>query len=98
MPALARRNDPQTSHEAAESVERSGRAASQRHQCLLEVWKRPGSTAAEIAARTGLERHVPSRRLPELRQAGRIKNGPQRDCTVTGNPSMTWLPVEGGGR
>jgi hypothetical protein len=64
----------------------------------LEVWKRPGSTAAEIAARSGLERHVPSRRLPELRQAGRIKNGPQRVCTVTGNPSMTWLPVKGGGR
>jgi len=93
MHALARNTDPPTSHEAAESVERSGRAASQRHLCLLEVWKRPGSTAAEIAARTGLERHVPSRRLPELREAGQVKNGPQRICTVTGNPSMTWEPV-----
>lgn len=93
MHALARNTDPLTSHEAAETVERSGRAASQRHLCLLEVWKRPGSTAAEIAARTGLERHVPSRRLPELREAGQIKNGPQRICTVTGNSSMTWEPV-----
>lgn len=97
MHALARRTDPSTSHEAAEAVERCGRAASQRHLCLLEVWKRPGSTAAEIAARTGLERHVPSRRLPELRQAGQVRNGAQRICTVTGNPSMTWEPVPGPG-
>ena len=39
MPALARNNDPSTSHQAAEEVEASGIAASQRHRCLLEVWK-----------------------------------------------------------
>ncbi|NLG43924.1 MAG: winged helix-turn-helix domain-containing protein [Phycisphaerae bacterium] len=93
MHALARRNDPITSHQAAEEVEASGRAASQRQTCLLEVWKKPGQTAAEIAAATGLERHVPSRRLPELRKARLVKSGPVRRCTVTGNPSMTWLPM-----
>lgn len=93
MHTLARRTGPPTSHAAAEAEERRGRAASQRHLCLLEVWKRPGSTAAEIAARSGLERQVPSRRLPELRQAGQAKNGAERICTVTGNPSMTWEPV-----
>lgn len=92
MHALARRNDLFTSHEAAEEVENSGRAASQRQICLLEVWKRPGRTAAEIAAAVGMERHAPSRRLPELRMAGRAVNGPVRVCTVTGRPSMTWLP------
>ena len=92
MPALARNTDPTTSHQAAEEVEASGRAASQRHLCLLEVWKKPGRTAAEIAEAAGLDRHVPSRRLPELRQAGQVKNGEERVCAVTGNPSMTWLP------
>lgn len=91
MPALARRTDPITSHEAAEEVESSGRAASQRRRCLLEVWKKPGCTAAEIAQAANLERHIPSRRLPELRQAGQIRNGQERICTVTGNLSMTWL-------
>ncbi|HOD84860.1 MAG TPA: winged helix-turn-helix domain-containing protein [Phycisphaerae bacterium] len=91
--ALARRTDSPTSHQAAEEVEASGRAASQRHLCLIEVWKTPGKTAAEIAVAAGLERHVPSRRLPELRKAGQIVNGPERLCTVTGNLSMTWLPA-----
>lgn len=91
MKALARNTDPPTSHEAAEQVEASGRAASQRHLCLLEVWKRSGQTAAEIAAAAGLKRHVPSRRLPELRQVGQVKNGPARICGITGNSSFTWL-------
>lgn len=95
MHALARRQDPTTSHQAAEEVESSGRAASQRQTCLLEVWKKPGQTAAEIAVATGLERHIPSRRLPELRKARQVKTGPVRRCTVTGNPSMTWLPMRG---
>ena len=69
-----------------------GRLGSQRHRCLMEVWKWPGLTAAEIAVATGLARHVPSRRLPELRDAGQIKCGPERVCVVTGNPSMTWFP------
>lgn len=69
------------------------RAASQRHLCLLEVWKSPGRTAAEIAQAARLKRHVPSRRLPELRLAGRVKNGPIRLCSVTGNPSLVWFPA-----
>ncbi|MCC7408378.1 MAG: hypothetical protein IT442_09910 [Phycisphaeraceae bacterium] len=97
MNARARKTDPITSHQAAEEVEASGRAASQRQACLLEVWKKPGQTAAEIAVATGLERHMPSRRLPELRKAGQVVNGPERICTVTGNPSMTWLPLSGAG-
>lgn len=93
MHALARRDDPITSHQAAQEVEANGCAASHRQVCLLEVWKKPGQTAAEIAVATALERHVPSRRLPELRKARQIKTGPVRRCTVTGNPSMTWLPM-----
>jgi len=92
MTAIARQANPIMSHQAAEEVESSGRAASQRHLCLLEVWKNPGRTATEIAEAVGLERHIPSRRLPELRQAGQVKNGPERDCAVTGNLSMTWFP------
>ncbi|MCL2645403.1 MAG: hypothetical protein FWD61_00190 [Phycisphaerales bacterium] len=83
------RNRLQQTFDEIESVRRS---ASQRHLCLLEVWKRPGHTAAEIATLTGLARYVPSRRLPELRQSGQIKCGPERECAVTGNPSMTWFP------
>jgi len=78
--------------DVAEEVDSVRRRASQRHRCLLEVWKRPGRTAAEVAVAAGLKRHVPSRRLPDLRRGRFVRNGPKRPCAVTGNPGMTWFP------
>ena len=92
--ARARNTDPFTSHEAARETEASGRASAQRRICLDEVLKNPGKTAAEIAEATGQERHAPSRRLPELREAGLVKNGTARTCSVTGRMSITWFPAQ----
>lgn len=92
--ARARNSDPFTSHEAAHEAEASGRANAHRQICHDEVLKHPGQTAAEIAAAIGLERHAPSRRLPELRDAGLVENGPARICEVTGRMSLTWLPAK----
>jgi CRP-like cAMP-binding protein len=78
--------------DVAEEVDSGRRVASQRHRCLLEVWKRPGRTAAEVARAAGLRRHAPSRRLPDLRRNGLVRNGERRACAVTGNPCMTWFP------
>jgi hypothetical protein len=91
MTARARSRDPITSHIAAQEAESSGRATSQRQICLIEVWKQPGRTAAVTA---GMQRHVPSRRLPELRESGQVTNGPERECSVTGHLSMTWYPLQ----
>lgn len=93
--AHARLTDNMTSWEAADGVERSGRAGRQRERCLHVVRHRPGLTAAEIAVVTGLERHVPSRRLPELRTAKLVENREDRVCRVKGRRSMTWWPVDG---
>lgn len=90
MQARARNSDPMTSHLAADAVERKGNAATQRTLCLAEVRRMPGQTAAEIAAALGLERHVPSRRLPELREAGLVRNGDARRCDVQGTMALTW--------
>ena len=94
--ARSRLTDPITSHQAAREAESSGRAASQRAICLAQVFAHPGQTAAEIALACGLERHVPSRRLPELRDQGLIVNGESRICEATGRLSMTWHPAKGG--
>ena len=91
--ARARSTDPRTSHAAARDAERRGVAAAHRLLCLAVVCREPGLTAAEIAARTGLERHKPSRRLPELRDDGLVVNGPTRRCSVQGRRSITWIPV-----
>jgi hypothetical protein len=68
-------------------------AAAHRLLCLAQVTRHPGLTAAEIALGTGLERHAPSRRLPELRDAGLVINGPIRLCAVKGRRSLTWIPA-----
>lgn len=93
--AKARSTDPDTSHQAAQRVERTGTAHDQRSICLRIVTSAPGLTAAEIAQRAGLERHVPSRRLPELRDAGLVRNGEARLCAVMGTKAMTWWAKEG---
>lgn len=92
MTASARRRDPETSRLAADSIERTGRAQTQRAACLAEVLRNPGQTAAEIAEAIGCEGHVPSRRLPELRRDDLIENGIARPCKVKGSLSMTWYP------
>ena len=91
--ASARHDDPATSRAAAAKVEGSGKAATQRNACLKAVRGHPGWTAAEIAFATYQERHIPSRRLPELRTMGLVHNGETHLCSVTGNASMTWNPV-----
>ena len=91
--ATARRDDPVTSHEAATTIEASGTAQARRELCLGLVRRSPGMTAAESANERGLDRHEPSRRLPELRHAGLVANGEARECQVVGSRSMTWLPV-----
>jgi hypothetical protein len=92
MEARARREDPATSHLAARSVEITGKAGAKRTICLERVRRCPGETAAEIAFVLNIERHIPSRRLPELRDAGLVKNGTPRVCGVMGRKSLTWLP------
>ncbi len=91
----ARTTDPPTSHLAAKKAESSGRASGQRRICLKCVVEFPGLTAAELAAtanRAGIDRYVFSRRLPELRKAGFIHNGPKRICRVQDSLCTTWLP------
>jgi CRP-like cAMP-binding protein len=87
----ARLTNPHTSKLAAEQVEASGHAETQRRICLASVRACPGMTAAEIALASGLERHIPSRRLPELRRAGLVVNGPARICRAMGSKAMTWM-------
>jgi predicted ArsR family transcriptional regulator len=94
MQAKARRTDPATSLEAAKDMEATGKAHDQRTLCLERVRRYPGETAAEIASALRIERHIPSRRLPELREAGLVKNGSVRVCGVMGRKSLTWIPEE----
>ena len=94
MKARARRDDPSTSHEAAERVETLGRAGSQRRKVYDFVVLQPGRTSGEIAAALGVDRYTPSRRLPELRDGGFVEAGPERICEVQGTLCLTWRKAE----
>lgn len=96
--AIARRQDPETSHEAAEHITKSGSRARQQNAVLDLVKRFPGMTSAELAVKSeledgGLDRATTARRLPELRKARLVKNGWDRVCTATGRKGMTWLVV-----
>jgi CRP-like cAMP-binding protein len=89
---LYRATDPVTSRIAAEKVTR-GTAQSNRAILLAAVEANPGRTAVELAHLTGVDRHEASRRLPDLRRAGLVRNGPERACSVSGNFMGTWWRV-----
>lgn len=93
MQALARTTNPCTSHLAANRIETTGTAGDHRSMLLDAVRRMPGLTAAELARQVGLDRHQAGKRLPELRTAGLIDNGPARACSVSGSRQMVWIPV-----
>lgn len=96
----ARREDPETSHQAAESVRSSGALGWQQQLVLEAVKRHPGRTSAELGAAIAEDRsedvvvwrYRAARRLPEL-QPVHVRRGPPRECRQTGRPAGTWFPV-----
>lgn len=88
----SRHSDPETSHQAADAIRRSGELGRQQRAVLEAVRQHPGSTAVELASLAGLDRYAVSRRLPEL-QPIHVRRGPPRECTVNRRPQSTWFPV-----
>jgi len=88
----ARRNDPDTSKEAGEKVEASGKAERQRREILAGVTRHPGRTTDELAKLLGMDRYDAARRAPEVKRAGLIRYGEKRRSEVSGNNAVTlWL-------
>lgn len=90
-----RNTDPATSRDGAVAHEKSGNAARSRIRCLEAVTERPGMTAGEYAEWQGVPRNVFSRRLPELRESGYVRNGSVRKCNVSHVKNQTWYPTRG---
>ena len=91
-PRLSRRNDPATSHTAAERLRASGKLNAQRQRVLDAPTRWPGSTAVELASHSGLDRYAVSRRLPDLAQAGLVRRMAPRVCRVNGSAQTTRWP------
>ena len=101
----ARNTDPDTSHQAADQVRRSGVLRESQALVLAAVRLWPGQTAVELAHRMDgmvcrtIARPVHwwrlevSRRLPELVPV-HVKRGDARQCTRSGTSQTTWWPAE----
>jgi len=86
----SRRDDPETSHHAAEWVRRSGVLNGHQRKVLETVKAHPGATYVELAQHAGLERHAVARRLKELEPLHIRRGEIRRDGP---RPLLTWWPV-----
>ena len=90
----ARASDPHPSHLAAEEVERTGRAETQKAQ-ILKVLKECECpvTSLEISVMYSIDRHYVARRLPELATDGKVRRMGPRKCRAGNRKAVTWEAV-----
>jgi hypothetical protein len=89
----ARATDPESSHLAAEQITRSGRRGQQLALTIASVRSFPGYTSQELAEKTGHDRYMLARRLPEAVIAGAVKKGIIAECSVTRRKALLWWPT-----
>ena len=90
--ASARITDPDSSHDAAGDVERSGRGPKLRQTVLRLVRAHPGRTMREISEFNCLDLVSISPRFKELVRANLIFRGKRRKCRFSHKSVLTWWP------
>ena len=95
---LASPCDPVTSHDAGERHEKSGKLGRNCAIVLAIVRWNPGLTSVEIHAaqgdRSDLDRNEVSRRLADLKNAGRVRQGPAKECSIKRVAMVSWFAIE----
>jgi hypothetical protein len=100
LPPAHSPRDPSTSAKAAAEYTASGARprAVDRVAELVRQW--PGCTSAELAARSGMDRHEVAKRLPDAEAMGLVSKvrdpefpyKPQaRRCSVSGRLAVCWV-------
>ena len=92
--ATARRNSPETSHQAALRLEMSGKRKANEAIVLAAVGRNPGLTCGELGRITGLDRVGVAPRLTGLFHAGKVTQGKRRRCEYQKTNQVTWYAVE----
>ena len=91
FPPKARNSDPDTSHEAAESME--GEAKAQRAQILDYLRRRGPRTADGLDFILNLRPTSAGRRLPELKEMGLVEMTAKVALTRSGRGAHVWRAV-----
>ena len=88
-PPASHRNDPESSYLAEDRANKSGRRYSDQKTAYRAVRDYPSLTSAELAFRTGLDRSMLARRLPEL--TPHVIKGKSRTCDINDSLAVTWI-------
>ena len=91
FPPKARNSDPDTSHEAAESME--GDAKAQRQRILAYLRYHGPHTADCLDAFLGLRDTSAGRRLPELKEMGLVEMTTMKALTRSGRRAHVWRAI-----
>lgn len=91
---LHRAHDPETSREAAFDIVATGTAARMERLALRYITENLGRTARELEVIAGVENGQIRKRLATLRRKGKIANGENRRCNISGRNAQTWFAVE----
>ena len=94
-PALARQNDPDTSHAAARSLD--GKPVARMAQLVYRAIKASGANGAtgwEMAASTGLERDSITPRIPRLVELGLVVDSGARRAVRGKRSETVWAATE----
>ncbi len=91
---LYRTTDPHTSGLAADEQDASGGRLKHSERVLSAVRDNPGLTAAEVGYLTGLGHIEAQRRLSDLKNAHRVRQGEARKSRVKESRMVTWFSTE----
>lgn len=92
--ALARREHPQTSKQAAAEAIVEGSVIASEARALTWVISYPGQTASELEQLAEVRGRVFGRRMVGLVRKGKISRGAPKRCAITGKAAATWWPVQ----
>ncbi len=94
MKELRHNIDPATSHEAIRRHTKSGKRLSNLEKVYLAVQTFPGRTANELTEHLpGFEYIEVRRRLTDLKNKERVRQGAVRTCAVRGTEMVTWYSL-----
>lgn len=91
----ARATDPETSHQAAEHMNETGKRRSQQYATLALVKEFPSSTSFELSRRGSLDRYQVARRMSELRTAELVEEIGSRVCKISRRHATIWRATGG---
>ena len=98
MQALSKKNDQDTSYEAAENYDKTGKRNHHFSLILIAMSGLSPFTSAEIAAWSELDRWQVARRLPEMARAGLVARDGKKTCSVLKSNCVAWkLTAKGAG-